>query len=196
MTAHADLWIVQIDVPAESSFIKLEDEDPEVPGSVFEATLLLDDDYIDKTNSSLISLRGGFLNITLVTFSNAVSSSVRLAFHVSPISSFGDCPKVEGDLALYVENYPVGFSILKNQVEDDAVHLVRLGPSVFELPLTRHVLALPIGSTVHVLGTLKLPSLEVCVDQHLRLDKNVIRAEWHMDSSVSAAIWIESSSCF
>ncbi|XP_037440405.1 uncharacterized protein LOC119308380 isoform X2 [Triticum dicoccoides] len=193
MTAHAGCWIIEIDVPVESSF---KPEDPEIPGRVFESTLLLNDDPLDKPRSNLISIRGGFVNITSVTFSNAVCSSIRFVLCSHPDDSFYVHPKVEGELVLSVENYPVGFTIFKNQVEDDAVHFMRRSDTIFELPLSRHVLALPIESRVHVLGTLKLATSEVLVDQYLVLDKNVVRAGWTVETGLYAAICIELSSVF
>ena len=193
MTAHAGCWIIEIDVPVESSF---KPEDPEIPGRVFESTLLLNDDPLDKPRSNLISIRGGFVNITSVTFSNAVCSSIRFVLCSHPDDSFYVHPKVEGELVLSVENYPVGFTIFKNQVEDDAVHFMRRSDTIFELPLSRHVLALPVESRVHVLGTLKLATSEVLVDQYLVLDKNVVRAGWTVETGLYAAICIELSSVF
>ncbi|XP_020150866.1 uncharacterized protein [Aegilops tauschii subsp. strangulata] len=185
MTAHDGYWIIQTDVPVESSFEP--EHHPEIPGRV----LYLNDDFLDKPRGNLISIRGGLVNITSVTFSNAVRSSIRFLLCSHQDGSF---TKVEGELILSVENYPFGFTIFKNQVEDDAVHFVRQSGTVFELPLTRHVLALPIGSRVHVLGTLKLATLKVLVDQYLVLDKNVAWAGWTVETGLYAAICIEASS--
>lgn len=185
MTAHDGYWIIQTDVPVESSFEP--EHHPEIPGRV----LYLNDDFLDKPRGNLISIRGGLVNITSVTFSNAVRSSIRFLLCSHQDGSF---TKVEGELILSVENYPFGFTIFKNQVEDDAVHFVRQSGTVFELPLTRHVLALPIGSRVRVLGTLKLATLKVFVDQYLVLDKNVVWAGWTVETGLYAAICIEASS--
>lgn len=128
-------------------------------------------------------------------FQQCGRSTVRFLLCSHQDGSFYVHPKVEGELVLSVE-YPAGFTIFKNQIKDDAVHFVRRSGTAFELPLTRHVLALPVGCRVRVLGTLKLATLKVFVDQYLVLDKNVVRAGWTVETGLDAAICIEASSFF
>lgn len=197
MTADAGCWIIEMDVPVESTFGP---EDSELCDKIFETTLSLNGDYMDKPRCSLISIRGGFINISSITFSNAVRSTIRFAFDGPLDVSSDEQFKVRGKLTLSVEEYEARFTIFKSQVQNVFIRLV--SQTTFEIPLLRHVLALPVGSRVHVMGNLKLGRRKVRVDEYLVLDREIVRAEWPvvplnkvpLPSPLKARISIELSS--
>ncbi|XP_020150868.1 uncharacterized protein [Aegilops tauschii subsp. strangulata] len=179
MTAHAGCWIFEIDVPIESSFSS---EDSEFPDTIFETTLCLDDDYMDNPRCSLISIRGGFINLTSITFTNALRSTVRFAFD-GPL----DASEVRGILTLSVEGYDAKFTILKSRAL-----VYPVGQTKFEVRLLRHVLALPVGCRIHVKGNLKLGRQQsVHVDKYLVLDRKIVEVEWPFVPLIKARICIE-----
>lgn len=203
MSAYAGCWIIEMDVPVESSLLPESFAIDEIPGRVFEATLDLDDGFLDKPRSSLISVRGGFINFTSVVFTNAVQSSIRFILHACPEENiqFLQYAKVQGELTLIVGDFPIGYTIFKNQVEDDAVDFMTCDPcrddcGAFELPLTRVILALPIGSRVRVTGNLMVGHMRMVVDQYLVLDRDTVRVEWAVDQFFDATICIWSTSYF
>ncbi|XP_037482029.1 uncharacterized protein LOC119360535 [Triticum dicoccoides] len=182
MTAGADCWIFEINVPIESSFGL---EDSEFSDTIFETTVCLDDDYMDSPRCSLMSIRGGFINLSSITFTNALRSTVRLGFD-GPLNE--EQFNLRGMLTLSIEGYDAKFTILKSRVL-----LYPVGQTKFEVPLLRHVLALPIGCRIHVKGNLMLGRQRLHVDKHLLLDRKTVEVEWPIVPSIKACICIEVS---
>lgn len=184
MTAGAGCWIFEINVPIESTFGS---EDSEFYDTIFETTLSLDGDYMDTPRCSLISIRGGFINLSSITFSNAVRSTVRFAFD-GPLDVSDEQFKLQGRLTLSVEGYDAKFTIFKSRVL-----VYPVGQTKFEVPLLRHVLALPVGCRVHVKGNLKLGRQKVHVDKYLVLDRKIVEVQWPVVPLIKACICIEVS---
>uniref|UniRef100_A0A453AKQ6 DUF6598 domain-containing protein n=1 Tax=Aegilops tauschii subsp. strangulata TaxID=200361 RepID=A0A453AKQ6_AEGTS len=172
MTADGECWVIKLDVPAESSFGV---EDPELCDKLFKATLPLSSDYIDRPRCSLLSIRGGVVNISSITFSNALRCTVRFILDrrvdVSAKQFY-----IRGELTLSVEDYDVKFTLFRSQFPKVTARI--LSETKVEIPLLRDVLSLPVGARVHVGGILKLRRGKVLVDDHLILDKETVEAEW------------------
>ncbi|KAM3355314.1 hypothetical protein ACQJBY_025848 [Aegilops geniculata] len=204
LSAHAEGWLIEADVPPESSLQPRTSVTKEIPGGVFPMYLDLDEDLLDKPKTTIIFARGGFVHVTYVVFSNAVRASVQFLLHACPQENlqFLSNSKVQGELTLYVGKFPVGCTIFIKQLEDDAVYFtpcegLRDNCLAFKLPLTRRVLALPIGSLVTVKGTLMVGSdMEMVVDQSIPLEGSTTKAEWSVGQFFDATICITSSSYY
>ena len=204
LSAHAEGWLIEADVPPESSLQPRTSATKETPGGVFKMYLDLDEDFLDEPKTTIIFPRGGFVHLTYVVFSNAVRSSVKFILHARPQENlkFLSNSKVQGELTLQIEKFPIGCTIFIKQVEDDAVYFtpckgLRDNCLAFKLPLTREVLALPIGSLVRVKGTLMVGSdMEIVVDQSIPLEGSTAKAVWSVGPFFDATICITSSSYY
>ncbi|KAM3372118.1 hypothetical protein ACQJBY_019153 [Aegilops geniculata] len=172
MTADGESWVIKLDVPAESS---LGVEDPELRDKLFKAILPLSSDYIDKPRCSLLSIRGGVVNISSITFSNALRCTVRFILDrradVSAKQFY-----IRGEVTLSLEDYNAKFTLFRSQLPKVTARI--LSETKVEIPLLRDVLSLPVGARVHVEGILKLRRGKVLIDDHLILDKETVEAEW------------------
>lgn len=204
MSAYADGWLIEVDVPPESSLLPETRATKKIAGGVFKMSLDLNDDFLDKPRTSIIFARGGFVHFTYVVFNNAVKGSVKFMLHArcqDNLQFVCHC-KVQGELTLHVGSLPIGCTIFINQVEDDAVYFMpcesfRDNCLGLKLPLTRNVVALPIGSLVCVKGTLMVGSdMSMVVDQSFVLEGYTSQTQWQVDQSFDATICIVSSSLF
>ncbi|XP_044412426.1 uncharacterized protein [Triticum aestivum] len=204
MSAYADGWLIEVDVPPESSLLPENHATKKIAGGVFKMSLDLDDDFLDKPRTSIIFARGGFVHFTYVVFNNAVKASVTFMLHArcqDNLQFVCHC-KVQGELTLHVGNLPIGCTVFINQVEDEAVYFMpcesfRENCLGLKLPLTRNVLALPIGSLVCAKGTLMVGNdMSMVVDQSFVLEGYTSQTQWQVDQSFDATICIVSSSLF